>query len=54
MGVVDKAVLSEWRGRPVRGIRVMLKMYLLQIWFGLSDKEIEEAIIDSTAMRFSE
>ena len=39
------------KGRPVRGIRVMLKMYLLQIWFDLSDKETEEAIIDSTAMR---
>ena len=32
-------------------IRMMLKMYLLQTWFNLSDKETEDAIIDSTAMR---
>ena len=25
------------RGRPPRGIEVMLRMYLLQIWFNLSD-----------------
>ena len=39
------------KGRPVKGIRVMLKMYLLQMWFSLSDRETEEAIIDSNAMR---
>lgn len=39
------------RGRPVRGIRTMLKMYLLQIWFNLSDVGVEEAVSDSFAMR---
>lgn len=39
------------RGRPPRGILVMLKMYLLQIWFNLSDEGVEEAIYDSYAMR---
>ena len=29
---------SGKRGRPVRGIEMMLRMYLLQIWFGLSDE----------------
>lgn len=29
----------------------MLRRYLLKIWFNLSDKEKEDAIIDSTAMR---
>ena len=39
------------RGRPVRGIEMMLRMYLLQIWFGLSDEGTEDAIYDSYAMR---
>ena len=39
------------RGRPPRGIEVMLRMYLLQIWFNLSDEGIEDAIYDSYAMR---
>ena len=39
------------RGRPVRGIETMLRMYLLQIWFSLSDEGVEDAIYDSYAMR---
>lgn len=39
------------RGRPPRGIEVMLRMYLLQIWFNLSDEGLEDAIYDSYAMR---
>ena len=39
------------RGRPLRGIEVMLRMYLLQIWFTLSDEGLENAIYDSYAMR---
>ena len=39
------------RGRPVRGIEKMLRMYLLQIWFNLSDEGVEDAIYDSYAMR---
>ena len=39
------------RGRPVRGIETMLRMYLMQIWFNLSDERIEDAIYDSYAMR---
>lgn len=38
-------------GRPVRGIETMLRMYLLQIWFGMSDVGTEEAIQDSISMR---
>ena len=29
----------------------MLRMYLLQIWFNLSDEGVEDAIYDSYAMR---
>ena len=28
------------RGRPVRGIETMRRMYFLQVWFGLSDEEL--------------
>ena len=37
--------------RPPRVIEVMLRMYLLQIWFNLSDEGLEDAIYDSYAMR---
>ncbi|WP_427846243.1 IS5 family transposase [Dehalobacter restrictus] len=39
------------RGRPPLGIGKMLRMYLLQIWFSLSDEGVEDAIYDSYAMR---
>lgn len=39
------------RGRKPRGIEIMLRMYLLQCWFNLSDEGIEEAIYDSYAFR---
>ena len=39
------------RGRPTRGIEIMLRMYLMQKWFNLSDEGIEDAIYDSYAMR---
>lgn len=42
---------SGKRGRPARGIELMLRMYLMQIWFNLSDVGIEDAIYDSFAMR---
>jgi IS5 family transposase len=38
-------------GRPPLGIEVMLRMYLLQIWFSLSDELTEDGILDSRAMR---
>ena len=39
------------RGRPPRGIEVMLRMYLLQIWFNLSDEGLEDAIYDIYAFQ---
>ena len=39
-------------GRPARGIETMLRMYLLQSWFNLSDEGVEEAIYDSYAFRW--
>ena len=37
---------SGKRGRPPRGIELMLRMYLLQIWFSLSDEGLEDSIYD--------
>ena len=42
---------SGKRGRPVRGIETMLRMYFLQVWFSLSDEMTEDSIYDSHAMR---
>ena len=39
------------RGRPTRGAEQMLRMYLLQNWFNLSDEGVEDAIYDSYAFR---
>lgn len=39
------------RGRKPIGIETMLRMYLMQIWFNLSDEGIEDSIYDSYAMR---
>lgn len=39
------------RGRKPIGIEPMLRMYLMQIWFSLSDEGIEDSIYDSYAMR---
>lgn len=39
------------KGRKPKPIETMLRMYLLQVWFNLSDEGVEEAIYDSYAMR---
>ena len=39
------------RGRKAKPVETMLRMYLLQVWFSLSDEGVEEAIYDSYAMR---
>ncbi len=52
MGGICASVLSSGkRGRPVKGIETMLRMYLLQNWFNLSDEGIEDAVYDSYAFR---
>ena len=38
-------------GRKAKPIATMLRMYLLQVWFNLSDEGVEDAIYDSYAMR---
>ena len=39
------------RGRRPKDPEVMLRMYLMQTWFGLSAEGTEEAVSDSYAMR---
>ena len=49
--VIRPYYLTGERGRPPIGLELMLRMYLLQIWFDLSDPGTEDAIYDSYAMR---
>lgn len=39
------------RGRKAKPVETMLRMYLLQVWFNLSDEGVEDAVYDSYAMR---
>jgi transposase, IS5 family len=39
------------KGRKAKPVETMLRMYLLQVWFSLSDDGVEDAIYDSYAMR---
>ena len=51
VGIIAPYYPQGKRGRPPMGIEKMLRMYLLQIWFHLSDPATEDAIYDSYAMR---
>jgi len=42
---------GEGRGRPPSGVQWMLRVYIAQQCFGLSDEGIEDAIYDSQAIR---
>jgi len=42
---------GDGRGRPPIGLRRMLRMYVAQQCFGLSDEGVEDAIYDSQAIR---
>ena len=39
------------RGRPPIGCEKMLRLYLLQAWYNLSDEGMEDAVYDSQALR---
>lgn len=51
VGLIRPYYPSGKRGRPPKDIEKMLRMYLMQSWFNLSDEGIEDAIYDSYAMR---
>jgi IS5 family transposase len=42
---------SGKKGRKAKPVETMLRMYLLQVWFSLSDEGVEDAVYDSYAMR---
>ena len=53
VGGVDRAVpvrREEGRRKP-KPLQTMLRIYLLQVWFALSDEGVEDAVYDSCAMR---
>ena len=51
ISIIEPYYPSGKRGRPTRGIETMLRMYLLQDRFNLSDAGVEDAIYDSYCMR---
>lgn len=51
IGLIEPHYFNSKRGRKPVPIEVMLRMYLLQVWFNLSDEAVEDAINDSYAMR---
>ncbi len=51
VGLIEPFYYSGKKGRKPKDLETMLRMYLLQVWFSLSDEGVEEAIYDSYAMR---
>ena len=51
VGLIGPFTCSGSRGRKPKALETMLRMYLLQAWFSLSDEGVEDAIDDSYAMR---
>ena len=51
VGLIEPFYYSGSRGRKPKALETMLRMYLLQAWFSLSDEGVEDAIYDSYAMR---
>ena len=51
VGLIEPFYFSGHRGRKPKALETMLRMYLLQAWFSLSDEGVEDAIYDSYAMR---
>jgi len=48
--MIEPYYYKNTRGRKAKSIETMLRMYLLQNWFNLSDAGVEDAIYDSFAM----
>ena len=51
ISIIKPYYYNNTTGRPPRGMEPMLRMYLLQAWFNLSDEGIEDTIYDSYAFR---
>lgn len=51
VGQIEPYYYNNIRGRHAKDIETMLRMYLLQNWYHLSDEAVEDAIYDSYAMK---
>lgn len=51
VGLIEPHYYNNTRGRKAKPLESMLRMYLLQVWFHLSDEAVEDQINDSYAMR---
>jgi len=51
IGIIEKYYYKGENGRPPKNIELMLRMYLVQNWFTLSDEATEDAVYDSIAVR---
>jgi transposase, IS5 family len=51
VALVEPVYYNKVRGRRPIPVETMLRMYLLQVWFHLSDEGVEDAVNDSYAMR---
>jgi IS5 family transposase len=49
--IIERHYPKGEHGRPPMGAEKMLRMYLLQIWFNLSDEGMEDALYDIQPMR---
>ena len=49
--IIEPHYPKAGNGRPPQDLERMLRMYLLQVWFNLSDEATEDAIYDSYAMK---
>lgn len=51
LAVLEPVYYAGKRGRPPIGLERMLRMYLLQLWYHLSDEALEDEIYESQTMR---
>ena len=51
LGLIEPHYPKAGKGRQPMGLGVMLRIYCLQQWYGLSDPGAEEALYDSESMR---
>lgn len=51
IGAIEGVYPKGERGRPPMGAEKMLRMYLLQLWFNLSDEAVEDSLYDIQSMR---
>ena len=51
--MISPYYFANKRGRKPIGIEIMLRMYLMQIWFNLSDEGIKDSIYDSYAFLYA-